>query len=64
MDRKTSKIELVETHNLAISLDRLYDGRGGFDEVKWRRALYHALAMSGNANHSMLKSIREALELP
>lgn len=62
--KRTDKVELVETHNLALSLQRLYNGQGGYNEEKWKRALYHALAISGNAGHSLLKSIREALELP
>lgn len=60
--RDTRKIELVETHNLALSFDRLREnyGRG----TRWKRALYHALAMSDIASSAELLKIREALELP
>lgn len=60
---KTDAIELVETHVLSQSLKRLYDGRGGYDSNKWKRALYHALAIAGNS-HEQMRKIREALELP
>jgi hypothetical protein len=63
MKRRTDKTELVETHNLALSLRRLYNGQGGYDDGKWKRALYHALAMGGNVGNTMLKAIREALGL-
>lgn len=59
----TRKIELVETHNIALSLDRLRELTPY--GVRWRRALYHALSMSECPIHiNMLKAIREALELP
>ena len=56
----TRKIELVETDNIARSIDRLYDG---FDTTRWKRALYHALTMT-IGDHYTLVSIREALGLP
>lgn len=58
----TRKIELVETHNIALSLDRL--SQGPYDRDKWRRALYHAVCMCECAGDTVRKSIREALELP
>lgn len=61
---KTDKTELVETHNLALSLGRLTDSAGGYDTEKWKRALYHALAMDGCASRNLLEKIRIALELP
>lgn len=60
--RETRKAELVETHNIALSLDRL--GGAPYDSHRWRRALYHALAMNGAPGHNMLEKIRIALELP
>jgi hypothetical protein len=61
--RETRKIELVETHNIALSLDRLtsapYDNGD-----RWRRALYHALAMARIADKDLLTKIRIALDLP
>lgn len=59
---ETRKIELVETDNIARSLDRLTDGT--FNDSRWRRALYHAVCMTNSGNHSMRAKIREALELP
>lgn len=58
----TRKTELVETHNIALSLDRL--SQGPYDCDRWKRALYHALAMSGVSGTTALEKIRIALELP
>lgn len=58
----TRKIELVETHNIALSLDRLRETYG--DGVRWRRALYHAIGMANIGGDGMKKDIREALQLP
>ena len=63
MKTTTDKNELVETHNIALSLSRLTNGQGGYDDGRWKRALYHALAMNGSAGHNTLKAIREALGL-
>ena len=60
---ETRKIELVETHNLALSLARL--NPNGWDSVVWRRALYHAVSMSECCpNREMQVALREALKLP
>lgn len=61
--RETRLTELVETHNLALSFGRL-TSVGPYDNMRWKRALYHALAMDGCANGQMLIRLREALELP
>jgi hypothetical protein len=62
--RITDKTELVETHNLAISLQRLADGsHNGYDTERWRRALYHALGIS-RPSQCNLEEIRKALRLP
>jgi len=58
---ETRKIELVETDNIARSLDRLCTP---FSSDRWRRALYHALAMSNITNREILEKIRIALSLP
>ena len=58
---ETRKIELVETDNIARSLERL---QATYDGDRWRRALYHALDMTQVGNHLIRKAIREALELP
>lgn len=60
---KTDKTELVETHNLALSFGRLTNS-GPYDNERWKRALYHALAMDGCAGRNVLEKIRIALELP
>ena len=61
--RLTRKIELVETHNLALSIERLngppYDGG-----ERMKRAIYHGFALSNCVNRSTLEKIRVALELP
>lgn len=61
--KSTTLIELVETHNIALSLNRLVDGSWN-DTIRWRRALYHAISISSARDISVLKRIREALELP
>lgn len=63
MKRSTDKIELVETHNLAICLRRLQD-TGPHDDGRWRRALYHALCLTYSGNGTERQKIREALGLP
>lgn len=62
-DRQTRQIEMVETHNLAISLRRLRESPG-YDPTKWKRALYHAISMSSVSSTSEIAKIREAMELP
>lgn len=57
----TKKIELVETHNIALSIERLR--QPPYDRERWRRALYHALCMTSVGRQETQK-IREALELP
>ena len=59
----TDKMELVETHNLAKSITRLRSGVGGYNEERWKRALYHALGMSVR-EWEVTQKIREALKLP
>lgn len=58
----TDRIELVQTHKLSVALRRLKESKP-YDDDKWRRSLYHALAIAGVA-HSDLAKIRGALELP
>jgi len=59
--RQTKLNELVETHNLYLSIHRLRSSP--YDSEKWKRALYHALAME-NVGNRWLEKIRVALELP
>lgn len=63
MKKSTTKIELVETHNLALCLNRLSDA-APYDCYRWKRALYHALSMSQCTSGEELTRIREALKLP
>ena len=63
MKRTTEKIELVETHNITLSLRRILSAPG-YDRDDWKRALYHALLIAGCGNRVALVKIREALELP
>jgi hypothetical protein len=60
--RETRLNELVETHNLVLSLKRLMDTP--HDNDRWKRALYHALSMNLRVNRVELGKIREALDLP
>ena len=60
--RETRKVELVETHNLTLSLDRLRNMPNSTDA--WKRALYHALLMSWGPSWEERRQIREALKLP
>lgn len=61
--RETRNVELVETGNLAISLSRIQKLSGDYQGRKWKRALYHAMQMTGMAD-STCEAVRKALELP
>lgn len=58
----TDRNELVETHNIALALQRLK--QPPHDDYRWKRALYHALGMSNVCYNETTKKVREALELP
>lgn len=61
-DRETRNIELVETGNIAKSLNRLQNAPAGCSA---KRALYHAICMSyALTGFEERKLIREALGLP
>lgn len=60
----TDLIELVETRTLALSLRRIQNESKGYDSVRWRRALYHAIALSNVTGNDTLEKVRVALELP
>jgi len=62
-EKTTQLTELVETHNIALSLKRIRSAPG-YDDARWRRALYHALAMSYVASNSELEQIRVAIKIP
>ena len=59
----TDRLELVETHNIVKSIARLRSGAGGYDEERWKRALYHAVLLELR-DRDLKRRIREALELP
>lgn len=61
--RETRKTELVETHNIALSLSRIRNSPG-FDGQRWKRALVHAIGMADVASKDEQRKIREAVELP
>lgn len=62
MSQRKLPVELVETHNLALSLGRMYEGNNAAD---WRRALYHAIQMSRcYDSREQLVALREALNIP
>lgn len=61
--RSTEKIELVETHNIALSIQRIKDAPG-YHPDGWKRALIHALGMSNAGTRTEQTAIREALGLP
>lgn len=62
--QQTERLELVETHNLALSIKRLRSGNGGHDESRWKRALLHAILMEGPWEHELRSKLRAALEIP
>jgi len=62
--RTTNQIEIVETHNLVTSINRVRLQSRGHDPRRWKRALYHALAMTDALTFEDLKSIRTVLGLP
>lgn len=61
-EREIVQVELVETYNITNSLRRIND-QPNWNHKKWKRALYHALSMSGVCDGSMLTNIRQAMEL-
>lgn len=63
MKRSSKQVEVVETHNLLLSLNRIHNARG-FGGSRWKRALYHALGMFGQIGFTELQEIRKILRLP
>lgn len=58
----TKLTELVEVHNIALSISRINKIPSG--RWHWRRALYYAVAISGACCGDDLKKLRESLGLP
>lgn len=63
LQRETRNIELVETGNLARSLNRLRNAPGDYFDRRWKQALYHAILIDG-ISPSICEAVRKALELP
>lgn len=61
--KETGLIELVGTHDLALSMQRIYRAPMGSNNTV-KRALYHACQMAGHLSFSELKALREVLGLP
>lgn len=68
MRKHTDMLELVETHNLALSLKRMMAGDGmrlSYDAgMRARRSLYHAILIADLGGSNMKTALRAALELP
>ena len=62
-ERQTAIVELAETANIARSIKRIQNQSGGYDDDRWKRALYHALGMC-HVGSSTLEKIRQGLGLP
>ena len=63
-DRQTRHIEMVETHNIALSLMRIKNAPGYPTDLKWKRSLYHALLLAYCGSNTEQKAMREAIGLP
>jgi DNA-directed RNA polymerase subunit F len=61
--RQTELIELVETHNIMISVNRIINAPNTYDQQRWKRAVYHALSLA-HVGDITIRKVREALELP
>lgn len=66
MTRKANSValECIHTHRLLKTLKRLNSSAGGYDTMRWKRALYHALGMANVASDNELAKVRETLGLP
>jgi len=62
--RETRQIELVETHNIALSLRRIGDAPGYNGDARRKRALYHAVLMEHCFTTQEQVALRAALNLP
>ncbi len=63
--RNTAQIEMVETHNIALSLRRLQNVPNCSGDQAQRRAIYHAVCMTyALSNDDQRKALREAIKLP
>ncbi len=62
-DRQTRLIELVETGNLSLSLRRIKNAPG-WEGRRTKRALLHAMDMSGCFTDGELENVRTAFNIP
>lgn len=62
--RETRQIEMVETHNIALSLVRMGNALGYGVNDRRKRAIYHAVCMTDSFNNEERKNLRIALNLP
>lgn len=62
--RETRQIELVETHNIALSLERMQKAAGYETDGRRKRALYHAVCMTNSFTTQERVNLRIALNLP
>lgn len=62
--RVSRNIEMVETHNIALSLVRIQNAPGYQADEKKKRALYHAICMTNSFTTQERVNLRAALYLP
>ncbi len=62
--RVSRNIEMVETHNIALSLNRIANGPGYQRDAAKKRAIYHAVCMTCSFGSEEQKNLRIALNLP
>lgn len=63
-NRETRQIEMVETHNIALSLVRIQNAPGYDNDSRKKRAIYHAACMTNSFTNEEKKNLRIALNLP
>lgn len=62
--RTATEIEVLETRKLFLSFERLVKATRYGGNARVKRALYHALLMSGFLTSEQITEIRQALLLP
>ncbi len=61
--KSTELVELVETHNIMKSINRIKSSRYGCDDSV-ARALYHAICMTYTFGMAQRQELRIAMRLP
>lgn len=64
LQRTSRNIEIVETHNLALSLNRINNAPGYDGDERKKRALYHAACMTNSFTTAERINLRIALNMP